>query len=178
MTDKCVRLGGGPPRAAVTCGAMADTELVVSVERVIPAPAAAIFDLLADPTRHRDIDGSGTVRHARGKTARLALGSRFGMRMKLGVPYAMESHVIEFDEPHRIAWQTTGPTRLGRHVGGRIWRYELEVVEGGTRVRESWDISQESAFTLPAVRKGGTATARNMAATLERIEQILTESSS
>ena len=33
---------------------------VVSVERLIPAPASEIFDLIADPNRHRDIDGSGT----------------------------------------------------------------------------------------------------------------------
>ena len=33
----------------------------MSVERVIPAPADKIFDLLVDPARHLDIDGSGTV---------------------------------------------------------------------------------------------------------------------
>lgn len=150
---------------------------VVSVERVIPAEPQAIFDLLADPNRHRDIDGSGTVRDPRRPgAARLQLGSRFGMSMRMGLPYAMESRVIEFDEPKRIAWQTTGPTRLGRFVGGRIWRYELEPVEGGTLVRESWDISKESLATRPLVRMGGPSTAKNMAATLERIETIVTGS--
>jgi hypothetical protein len=87
----------------------------------------------------------------------------------------MESTVIEFDEPHLIAWQTTGPTRLGRRVGGRIWRYQLETVEGGTKVTESWDISHESVLTRPMVRPAAKKTARNMAATLERIEQVLSE---
>jgi hypothetical protein len=32
---------------------------VVTVERVIAAEPQAIFDLLADPRRHREIDGSG-----------------------------------------------------------------------------------------------------------------------
>lgn len=146
---------------------------VVSVERLIPAPASEIFDLIADPTRHRDIDGSGTVRDARGTVERLRLGSRFGMSMVMGLPYAMESTVIEFEEGRRLAWQTRGPTVIGRLVGGRIWRYELEPVEGGTLVRESWDISQESLLTKPAVRRGGKATAKNMAATLERIEELL-----
>lgn len=94
----------------------------------------------------------------------------------MGVPYAMESKVIEFDEPHLIAWQTTGPTRLGRLVGGRIWRYRLEPVEGGTKVTESWDISQESTLTKPMVRSAAKQTAKNMAATLERIEQVLSQS--
>jgi len=150
------------------------TDDVVTVERFIPAPASQIFDLLADPSRHQDIDGSGTVRRARGSAERLQLGSRFGMSMKLGVPYVMESTVIEFEENRRVAWQTRGPTAVGRLVGGRIWRYELEPQDGGTLVRESWDISQESAVTRPAVKRAGKATAKNMAATLERIEQLVT----
>ena len=156
---------------------MPESSNVVSVERVIPADPQAIFDLIADPNRHRDIDGSGTVRDPRGpKVPRLEMGSRFGMSMKLGVPYAMESRVVEFDEPRLIAWQTTGPTRLGRHFGGRIWRYELEPVEGGTRVRESWDISQEAFLFRPAVRAAAGKTAEAMASTLERIETIVTQS--
>ena len=54
---------------------MAASDDTVSVERVIPAPAEKIFDLLADPARHRDIDGSGTVRDAKSGSERLALGS-------------------------------------------------------------------------------------------------------
>jgi uncharacterized protein YndB with AHSA1/START domain len=147
---------------------------VESVERVIPAPPEAIFDLLADPSRHRDIDGSGTVGTAKGPAHRLALGSTFGMSMKMGVPYSMVSTVVEFEENRRIAWQTRGPTRLGSWAGGRIWRYEIEPVEGGSLVRESWDISQESAITKPLVRMGGGKTRANMEKTLVRIEQIVT----
>jgi uncharacterized protein YndB with AHSA1/START domain len=147
---------------------------VVSVQRVIPATPDAVFDLLADPDRHHDIDGSGTVVAAKEGSQRLALGSRFGMSMKMGVPYSMVSEVIEFDEGRRIAWQTRGPTRLGRYVGGRIWRYVLEPVEGGTLVTESWDITREAAVTRPLVRRGAGQTEKNMAATLERIADVLT----
>jgi uncharacterized protein YndB with AHSA1/START domain len=144
---------------------------VVSVERVIPAPPEAIFELLVDPARHHDIDGSGSVVKAKKSPQRLALGSRFGMSMKVGIPYSMVSTVIELDEPRRIAWQTRGPGNLG---GGRIWRYELEPVEGGTLVRESWDITRESALSKWMVKGLGDKTRTNMAATLERIEQLLT----
>ena len=92
---------------------MADTSDVVSVERVIPAPPEKIFDLLADPARHCDIDGSGTVRAAKGGSERLALGSKFGMSMKMGLPYTMVSEVIEFDENRRIAWQSKPPSSTG-----------------------------------------------------------------
>jgi len=60
------------------------------------------------------------------------------------------------------------------YVGGRIWRYELEPVDGGTLVRESWDISQESRITKPVVRMGAASTRKHMAATLERIEELVT----
>jgi uncharacterized protein YndB with AHSA1/START domain len=153
---------------------VAGTKDVVTVERLIPSAPEPIFDLLADPRHHRDIDGSGTVQGARGEPARLALGSRFGMSMRLGIPYSMESSVIEYEENRRLAWQTRGPTVFGRFVGGRIWRYELEPVEGGTLVRESWDISHESPLTKPLVRPAAATTRKNMEATLARIEEIVT----
>ena len=147
---------------------------VVSVERQIAAPPEAIFELLSDANRHREIDGSGTVREALDAPQSLSLGSTFGMSMKLGMPYRMRSKVIEFEPNRRIAWQTRGPGTLGKLVGGRIWRYELEPKDGGTLVRESWDITQESPATKPAVRRAAGKTKQNMAATLERIEQIVT----
>jgi uncharacterized protein YndB with AHSA1/START domain len=146
---------------------------VETVERVIPAPPKAIFDLLADPRRHKEIDGSGMVRDAKpGAVERLALGSKFAMSMKLGLKYSMVSEVIEFQDDRRIAWQTRPPSTFGaKFGGGRIWRYELEPVEGGTRVRESWDISQEKVklFMKPARKK----TIKAMEKTLERIEEIV-----
>jgi uncharacterized protein YndB with AHSA1/START domain len=146
---------------------------VVTVERVVHAPADQIFDLLADPTRHQEFDGSGTVRDAKGESRRLAMGDRFGMSMKMGIPYSMESTVIEFEENRRIAWRTTGPTAIGRYFGGRVWRYELEPTDGGTLVRESWDITGESALTKPGVRRIANTTRKNMAATLDRLEERL-----
>ncbi|MDQ1430105.1 MAG: hypothetical protein QOF40_707 [Actinomycetota bacterium] len=154
---------------------MTDTDDVASAERVIPAPPGEIFDLLADPSRHREIDGSGTVRDAKGGSERLALGSKFGMSMKMGLPYSMTSTVIEFEENRRIAWQTLPSVSWGAKLGGgRIWRYELEPVDGGTRVREVWDISQEAGLSKPLVARGRKHTVENMEKTLVRIEELVT----
>ena len=155
--------------------AMTESTDVVTVERLIPAPASEIFDLIADPSRHRDIDGSGTVRAAKGagEGQKVSLGSTFGMSMKMGLPYSMSSTVIEYEEDRLLAWQTRGPGPIGKLVGGRIWRYELEPVEGGTLVKETWDITQESPLTKLGVRGLGKKTAGNMSATLARIEKIL-----
>jgi len=151
-------------------GSTRDTE---TVERLIPAPAAAIFALLADPSRHREIDGSGTVRDAADGAQQLTLGSTFGMSMKAGIPYSMASTVIEFEQDRRIAWQTRAPLRAMRlFIGGRIWRYQLEPTAGGTLVSETWDISQERVPMLIRPLRGSTRKA--MTATLQKIEEIVT----
>src|SRR5206468_9221211 len=77
-------------------------------------------------------DGSGTVKGAVQGPDRLRLGSTFGMRMRLGVPYLIRNTVVEFEENRRIAW---------RHFGRHVWRYQLEPVADGTRVTETFDYS-------------------------------------
>jgi uncharacterized protein YndB with AHSA1/START domain len=151
---------------------MSDT---LSVQRLVPSPPEPIFDLLADPAGHAEIDGGGTVRGARSGGRRLALGDRFGMDMHLGVAYSTRNTVVELEENRRIAWQTTAGGPVGSLLGGRIWRYELEPVEGGTLVTETWDLSQERWTSKPVVKATMTAsTRRNMERTLERIERLVT----
>lgn len=123
---------------------------VVRVSRTIAAPADRIFDVLADPRQHSVIDGSGSVQDAQsGAPDRLALSTKFGMSMKIGVPYKIDNEVVEFDEGRRIAW---------RHFGGHIWRYVLEPVEDGsdnvrTIVTEEFDWSgAKSPLMLKAIR--------------------------
>lgn len=91
----------------------------------ILAPAQEIFNLLADPSRHADIDGSGTVRRSVSGPARLSQGATFGMAMRLKLPYRITNTVVEFEESRRIAW---------RHTGRHRWRYELEAIDDATTV--------------------------------------------
>ena len=146
---------------------------VVSVERVIAAPPSAIFELVADASKHPLIDGSGTVVKATGAPERLTQGAEFGMAMKAGIGYSMVNTVIEFEQDRRIAWQAKPKGFAGRFTGGRIWRYELEPVEGGTRVRESWDVSQDHQRMF--LKLGGLPerTRKNMDKTLDRIEELV-----
>ena len=150
---------------------------VLSVERTIPAPPGTIFEILSDATKHSMIDGSGMLQ---GKSPdapqRLALGTMFGMSMKMfRLPYSTVNRVVEFDVDRRIAWQT-GPTgAMARVLAGRIWRYELEPVDGGTLVRESWDITPDHQRVL--LKLGGIysgKTRRDMTRTLERLDQLVT----
>ncbi len=152
---------------------------VVSVERLIAAPPEAIFALVADASRHHDIDGSGNVVKLKsGAPEKLGPGSVFGMSMRMGLPYSMQNTVIEYEENRRIAWQTAPPGGLfARMSGGRIWRYELEPTVGGTRVRETWDVSKDKQRAMLRVVAAGQAK-RSMEKTLERLEQLTAGTSS
>lgn len=148
---------------------------VLTVERMVPASPDAVFDILADVGRHHLIDGSGMLQGANeGNPQRLALGASFGMGMKMLVSYSTVNRVVEFDENRLIAWKT-GPTGfMGRLVAGRVWRYELAPVDGGTRVRESWDITADHQRFL--LKLGGiysSKTRRDMERTLERLSQLV-----
>jgi len=143
-------------------------EQVVSVSRVINASPEAIFDVLADPARHGEIDGSGMVQRLRGESQRLEPGSSFGMDMKFGgfLPYRITNEVVEFEENRLIAWQ---------HLGKHRWRYELEPLDGGaaTKVTESFDWSTAvipKAIELMGYPKKHPA---NMEATLERLASLV-----
>jgi uncharacterized protein YndB with AHSA1/START domain len=142
----------------------------ITVERLIAAPPEAIFALVADAGRHAEIDGSGTVKGTRLPSRPLTLGTTFGMEMHMGVGYRTSNTVVEFEPERRIAWKTTGLKGL---VGGRIWRYELEPVDGGTLVRESWDVSQDRQKFLLKRSKLAPAAKVGMRRTLERIAEAV-----
>lgn len=140
-------------------------EQKVSVSRDIPHPPEAIFALLTSPKGHTRIDGSGTVQGRISGPEPLELGSRFHMKMKMGpVPYRMRSEVKEYQENRLIAW-----AHLGRHR----WRYELEPIDGGTRVTETFDWS--TAISSKVIELAGYPKKHpaNMDATLARIEEVL-----
>ena len=120
---------------------------------MVPALAQDIFNLLADPRRHSEIDGSGSVKAAQiDAPERLALGAQFGMNMRIGMPYKITNTVVEFEEGRLIGW---------RHLGGHIWRYILEPVDGGTKVTEQfdWNTNKSPLFLklMGAVKKNGVS---------------------
>ena len=138
-----------------------DPSRIVSRSTIVPAPAQMIFDLLADPRRHNEIDGSGTVQSAQiNAPERLSLDATFGMQMKMGLPYKITNTVVEFEENKTIAW---------RHVGGHIWRYILEPVDGGTKVTEQFDWNKSKSPLILKLRKSPQDNAKSIEKTLENL---------
>jgi uncharacterized protein YndB with AHSA1/START domain len=100
---------------------------------VIAAPAAKIFDLLANPASHRLFDGSGTIQSSISGPERLFLGAKFSMAMKIKVAYRIKNTVVAFEENKKITWC---------HLMKWTWCYELkDLGNGTTQVTESFDAS-------------------------------------
>jgi uncharacterized protein YndB with AHSA1/START domain len=117
---------------------------------VVHAPPAHVFALVADPHRHPELDGSGTLRNTPiSGPDRLTQGAKFSVGMKqYGVPYKITSTVIAFDEDKLVEWQ---------HPLGHRWRWELVAIEpDSTQVTETFDFGSAKApkmlelFGMPA----------------------------
>ncbi|OBA82715.1 polyketide cyclase [Mycobacterium sp. ST-F2] len=113
-----------------------DNEIrVVSASRDIAAPAAEIFELIADPAQQPRWDGNDNLAEAPVDQRVHAVGDVFVMGLTLGTN--RENHVVEFVEGRRIAWK---PSEPGLPQPGHLWRWELEPIDDGhTRVTHTYD---------------------------------------
>jgi len=141
-----------------------DPKKIVSRSTIVTASPDAVFNLLADPRRHHEIDGSGSVTAAElDAPERLFLNAKFGMKMKKGVPYKMMNTVVEFDDNKLIGW---------RHIGGHIWRYILEPVDGGTKVTEQFDWNTNRAPLMLKIMNAEKSNAKAIEKTLENLVRV------
>jgi hypothetical protein len=131
----------------------------------VRAPAAELFDLIADPRRHAELDGSGTVKEKVSGPDRLGEGATFSVKMtQRGVPYRITSRVTEFDEGRVVEW---------RHPMGHRWRWELETQSPeSTRVTETFDYSHVGFVRAKGLELFGAPkqNARGIESTLTKLE--------
>jgi uncharacterized protein YndB with AHSA1/START domain len=154
----------------------------VAVSRRICAPAHDIFQVLADPARHLEFDGSESLRGAGSAAVISGAGDVFVMKMHyphLG-DYEMNNHVVEYEPDRRIGWEpeagrghphaapdSTEPARWGQR-----WSYQL-TPDGpdATIVTEIYDCSR-----APEQERAGMDNGRiwieAMARTLERLDAL------
>jgi hypothetical protein len=118
----------------------------IEVSRLIPAPPAAIFDILRSPAGHVAIDASGMLQDFTGEPAE-NVGDTFVVHMDreslndmpLG-KYDVTVHIIVFEGDKEIAWDL-GPDVPVQHFYG----YRLNAVEDGvTNVTSYYDWSKVS----------------------------------
>lgn len=160
----------------------------VEVSRRIGAPAAVIFEILANPQSHMDFDGSGMLRGTVIDCPISNVGDTFTMKMhRLGDDYLMINYVVEFEPDRRIFWEPApgdpsraendDPTKVGIPVGYR-WGYVL-TPDGAdaTVVTEVFDcgpLPEDLLSDGGAWINGANTVVESMAASLERLEKIST----
>ncbi|RCV52293.1 SRPBCC family protein [Marinitenerispora sediminis] len=145
----------------------------VSVARVVPASAAAVFDIITAPAAHAELDGSGMLRGQPDGPERLGPGERFAMAMRqAGVRYRSVNTVVEYEPDRLIAWETWGEWRGRRTVGGQRWRYQLvPLAEDRTRVVHTYDWSGARFPLLVELPGYPRRMAPAMSATLARLAE-------
>ncbi|MCU1538138.1 MAG: polyketide cyclase [Humibacillus sp.] len=87
---------------------MSDTKSI-SVQRTIDAPAADLFDVLSNPKRHVQLDGSGFVRSDEHGERIQKVGDVFRMNMAgdhMGGEYQTDNTVSGYSHNALLAWKT------------------------------------------------------------------------
>lgn len=128
---------------------------------VVETPVRRIFTLVANPHRHHELDGSGTVRDRAEGPEQIAEGDTFTVRMKiLGFPYAITSTATEVVLDRVVEWQ---------HPGGHRWRYDFEEMgPTQTRVTETFDYRESKTAKLYELMRYPARNARSIERTLEK----------
>jgi hypothetical protein len=155
----------------------------VKVSRRIQAPADRIFEIIADPRRHLDIDGSDMLRGAASKDVISSVGDVFSMRMyleSLGGDYLMLNQVVEYDPDRRISWEPAAGDYVASQGGrfpvgdppGHRWSFIL-TPDGAdaTVVTEIYDCTAAPPEVRTAVSNGETWI-ESMTTTLARLDAL------
>ncbi|WP_299051979.1 SRPBCC family protein [uncultured Nocardioides sp.] len=102
------------------------SETSISVKRTIDAGTPAVFDVLSNPNRHPQIDGSGSVVSVDTGDRITAVGQSFRMNMNhsiQGGDYQTDNVVTGYQENHLLAWQTA---TADTEPPGWEWVWRLE----------------------------------------------------
>jgi uncharacterized protein YndB with AHSA1/START domain len=159
-----------------------DERMPVAVSRRIDASAHDIFQLLADPGRHPEFDGSGMVREGASNTVVSGVGDVFVMKMRYAAlgDYEMNNLVVEYEVNRRIGWEPApgdghpdadAQDSVGNREGHR-WIFELTPAgPNATVVTEIYDCSHASEQLRLDV-SDGRAWVESMTKTLERLDRL------
>jgi uncharacterized protein YndB with AHSA1/START domain len=149
--------------------------LVVTATRRIAAPASTIFELLADPRRHPEFDGSGMLRGTDATGPIAAVGDHFLMNMyyeQFG-DYTMLNRVVEFEPDRRISWEPKRHDIDEDDDWHHRWGWDLEPDGDATVVTEFFDCTRVPEDGQGIV-KGGEVWREAMQGSLERLDSVVT----
>lgn len=120
----------------------------VSRRVVVNAPVSELYAMIANPHRHHELDGSGTVGENISGPKHLTTGDTFSTHMKqFGMKYRTTSTVTQAEGNRVVEW------KLGI---GQKWRWEFEELgPNQTQVTETWDIREIPGIAAIVMKIGG-----------------------
>ncbi|GAB4097142.1 SRPBCC family protein [Brachybacterium horti] len=140
---------------------------IVTASAEVAAPAAVIFELIADPAQQPRWDGNDNLGSAAEGQRVRAAGEVFRMTLTKGS--VRENHVTVFEEGRSIAWR---PAPEGEPTPGHEWRWDLvDLGDGRTRVTHTydWTALEDEARIV----KARATTSANLQASVDRLAALV-----
>jgi uncharacterized protein YndB with AHSA1/START domain len=145
---------------------MADENRVITASQEVAAPAATIFELIADPSQQPRWDGNDNLAEAAAGQRVTAVGDVFTVNLTIGEH--RHNHVVEFDEGRLIAWR---PSEPGSEPPGHLWRWQLEPIDSQrTRVTHTYDWSELS--DQKRMERARATTSERLRASIDRLAAL------
>ena len=138
---------------------------VVTASREIAAPAATVFELIADVAQQPRWDGNDNLAEATPTRVR-AVGEVFSMTLTTG--QVRQNHVVEFEEGRRIAWQ---PSEVDQPRPGHLWRWEIEPL-GPSRCRVTHTYDWTRLTDEARMVRARATTAERLAESISRLAAL------
>lgn len=136
----------------------------ISYRTHVAQPPSELWSLAANPHRHHELDGSGTLSTKVTGPAQLAQGDVFNVWMRrFGLPYTIPMRVLTAVPAQEVSWQ---------HPTKHIWRWTFSPTDdGGSWVTETFDYTQVSPLLLRGwnLLQTFVANARDMRASLQSL---------
>lgn len=147
---------------------MTEQPRIVTASAEVAAPAAEIFELIADPAQQPRWDGNDNLAEAAPGQRVRAVGDVFVMTNSNGG--VRDNHVVAFVEGREIAWR---PAPHGEQPAGHQWGWVLEPLEDGrTLVTHVYDYSDLPASQEARLAKARQMTPEKLMASIDRLAEL------
>ena len=148
----------------------AEKAVGASVRARIAAPPERLWAIVADPTRHPELAGSGEPQETKLLTeGPLRVGSQFESRQKaMGMTYTSKSEVTACEAPRLLRWSLKN---------NADWEFRFEPAEGGTQVTHAYrtNMGMPGPVRLllsPLMRLRNGRNTRGMVGTLRNLARL------
>lgn len=143
---------------------------VIAAETTLTARAEDVYALVANPARHAELDGGGTIQNlSKGEDAEFKEGDTFSQKMVLGITYTLPMTVTRAEKNRAVTWL---------HPGKHTWAWDIfDNNDGTVTVRETFDARNSVIAGIPLYKLyhllgSFSANRKNIALSLAKLHRI------